>query len=312
MTKVGLIGYGSIGQELARQITEKGWDISWIVTRETIKDNEWIVISESGEWKNQSAVDIVFLCIPSSQPEMARDYIQFFGEKEVPVVTCEKWALATYPTVFEYYSEKIGKSATVGGGTRMLSFLDLRNRDDICEISGVLNGTLNYVFDELSTWKSQTDVLADVLEKKYAEPGSNTLSDIIAGELDDLTKKAIILTNASGLLEETIAWKPDQYSVENFFLEKALQNPSEYRFLFILADHEYSGFIGGMEIESGKWWCYAGLFLVKNTSLTLPSGVNNMLSIVERDDVYTLTGPWAGPVPTARAMMLDAASLLVE
>jgi hypothetical protein len=40
MTKVGLIGYGSIGQELARQITEKGWDISWIVTRETIKDNE--------------------------------------------------------------------------------------------------------------------------------------------------------------------------------------------------------------------------------------------------------------------------------
>ncbi len=270
MTKVGIIGYGSIGQELARQITEKGWSISWIISRETIKDMEGNVIGESSNWQAQKKVDLVFLCIPSNQAEMARDYIQFFAEKNIPIVTCEKGALSMYPTVLEYYAPKIGKSATGGGGTRMLSWLSLRSSPDICEISGVLNGTLNYIFDELTNGKSQNDVLADVLERKYAEPGSTTLSEVIAAELGDLTKKAIILTNESGILEEKLTWKPDEYTVEGFFLEKALQNPSEYRFLYILADHEYSGFIGGMEIESGKWWCYAGLFLVKNASFELP------------------------------------------
>lgn len=312
MTNVGLIGYGSIGQELARQITEKWWNISWIISRETIKDSEGNILSESTEWQNQSSVDIVFLCIPSDQAEMARDYIQFFAEKDTRIVTCEKWALSVYPTVIDYYAPDMGKSATVGGGTRMLSCLALRSSKDICEISGVLNGTLNYIFDELSNGKSQNDVLAEVLEKKYAEPGSTTLGEVITAELGDLTKKAIIMTNASGILEEKLTWKPDEYTVDSFFLDKALQNPSEYRFLYILADHEYSGFIGGLEIESGKWWCYAGLFLVKNASFELPRWVNNILTITEGDETYTITGPGAGPVPTARAMILDAESLLGE
>ncbi len=33
---------------------------------------------------------------------------------------------------------------------------------------------------------------------------------------------------------------------------------------------------------------------------------------MEGDETYTVSGPGAGPVPTARAMMLDAATLLGE
>jgi homoserine dehydrogenase len=52
----------------------------------------------------------------------------------------------------------------------MTSFLDLRDRGKISEICGIVNGTLNYIFTELSSSKTQQEVLTEILEKKYAEP----------------------------------------------------------------------------------------------------------------------------------------------
>jgi homoserine dehydrogenase len=92
--------------------------------------------------------------------------------------------------------------------------------------------------------------------------------------------------------------------------EKALQNPQEYRFFTIITNHEYSGFIGGMKLQVNNWWVYAGLFLIKNTHFPLTEWVTNILTISEWNESYSITGPGAGPLPTAKAMILDAISLI--
>lgn len=151
----------------------------------------------------------------------------------------------------------------------MIPFLNLRDKEHISEICGIINGTLNYIFTELSTGKTQQEVLDSVLEKKYAEPGAATLLDIIAGELGDLSRKAVILANAMGISEAPLKWETDLCSIDTFLIEKTLQNPQEYRFFIIITNHEYSGFIGGMKMQIGNWWVYAGLFLIKNTHFPL-------------------------------------------
>lgn len=309
-TKIGIIGYGSVGSEICLQAQSRWWDISWIIRSQEICDTDHTVLDVSTNWKSLSAVDLVFLSIPSDQAAKAQEYIAYFCQKGIPVVTCEKWALSEYPDLLAPYMDLIGKSATVWGGTRMLSLCDLRSKSHIQAAYGVLNGTLNYIFDELSQWRSKIDVLADVLDKKYAEPGSNTLSEVIEWEISDLTRKAIILTNALGILDTRICWSKDISLIDPFFIEKALQNPSEYRFVYTISDIECAGFIWWMKIQSGKWWCYAGLFLIKNTDIETLSWVTNFLTIVEDNQKYTLSGPGAGPIPTARAMLLDACELL--
>lgn len=67
-----------------------------------------------------------------------------------------------------------------------------------------------------------------------------------------------------GIGETFLIWSNDICTIDNFLIEKTLQNPQEYRFFIIITNHEYSGFIGGMKMQIGNWWCYAGLFLIKN------------------------------------------------
>ncbi len=151
----------------------------------------------------------------------------------------------------------------------MIPFLNLRNKEHISEVCGIINGTLNYIFTELSASKTQQEVLDAVLEKKYAEPGATTLLEIIIGELGDISRKAIILANAMGISETPLCWSKNLCTLDTFLIEKTLQNPQEYRFFIIIANHEYSGFIGGMKMQVGNWWIYAGLFLIKNAHFSL-------------------------------------------
>lgn len=66
MTRAAIIGYGSIGQELERQLREKNWDIHYIFTSENILDSQTNIIDEASHWKKYHDVDVVFLAIPSN------------------------------------------------------------------------------------------------------------------------------------------------------------------------------------------------------------------------------------------------------
>jgi prephenate dehydrogenase len=90
MPRVAIIGYGSIGRELKRQLEEKNWTIKYIITPENILDGNEVIIDSSSTWKKHHDVDVVFLAIPSNLGAVAEKYILFYTSKKIPVITCEK------------------------------------------------------------------------------------------------------------------------------------------------------------------------------------------------------------------------------
>ncbi len=292
MKKAIIIGNGSIGSEVGRQIMELGWEVVAVVER-------------GDEWESLSA-DVVFLAIPTDNGESALKYIEHFVKRDIPVVTCEKGALAHHFDKLAPHLHMVGFNATVGGGTRILSYLRSRNPEKIDSVLGVLNGTLNFIFSKLDEI-SAAEVLKEVLEKKYAEPGANTFEEIIKGELGDLHKKGIILANFSGLVKDVFTPSKD-FVISKDVLVKALENPRIYRFIFSMSRIPLD--IIGVVYESEGWHVQMGLCDVSNFGIDLPKGVNNALYIKEGESTYTIIGPGAGPIPTALAMIADAKELL--
>ncbi len=294
MSKAIIIGNGSIGSELQKQIKDLGWQIEKVVTRET-------------PWRELSA-DVVFLAIPTDNGEKALEYIEHFLGKNIPVVTCEKGALSNYFEKLSHRLNLLGVSATVGGGARMIPYLRGRIQEKIDSVTGVLNGTLNFIFSKLSEGVPQTEVLKEVLDKKYAEPGANTFEEIIRGELGDLHKKTIILANLSGLLDNALVLSQD-FVIDKVSLDRALAEPARYRFIFSM-NKSAQNFLAGVHYESDPWHIQAGIFDITNMKIDLPEGVNNALFIKEGESVYSVSGPGAGPFPTALSMIADAKEML--
>lgn len=327
MTKAIIIGNGSIGTELKRQIEEEmkkfRWSIGHVFSIDKVLNADGHPVDDISNWKkyaveNGEEETVAFLAIPTDNGKTAFDYISYFAEKNIPVVTCEKGSLAGYfqellPSI---NSGKLGISATVGGGTRVLSYLSGRTQNGVITgqidfIIGVLNGTLNYIFSRLSAGESREAVLKDVLEKRYAEPGAVTFEAIIRGETGDLHKKGIILANLSSLFGHPLKLS-DSMQIDNEILARALDKPKEHRFLVVISKTKRDDFLTGVHYEQNEWHLQIGLFNTVNivSQLVLPEGVNNALYINEKGNLFTVSGPGAGPEPTARAMIIDALELL--
>ncbi len=326
MVKAIIIGNGSIGTELKRQIEgsmkDLGWSIGYVFSIDKILNAEGEAVDEISNWRKYALEGgekmIAFLAIPTDNGKTAFEYISYFADKGIPVITCEKGALAgNFQELLPYIkSGRLSISATVGGGTRMLSYLNGRTHGgtiigQVDSIVGVLNGTLNYIFSCLSTGESRESVLKEVLERKYAEPGAATFEEIIKGEEGDLHKKGIILANLSTFFGHPLKLS-DNLQVDNESLGKALDKPKEHRFLVLISKTKNNDFLAGAHYEQNELHLQIGLFNTKNIGsyLVLPEGVNNALFVNEGSSTFSVVGPGAGPVPTAHAMILDAMDLL--
>ncbi|MFA6050526.1 MAG: hypothetical protein WC761_05005 [Candidatus Paceibacterota bacterium] len=306
MVKAIVIGSGSVGSELCAQLKSLGWEIIAIVKSREIVSNEGEIIET--DWQSLTA-DVVFVSIPTDGGEKALQYIEHFLKRNIPVVTCEKGALAYHFDTLKPYIKNLGFNATVGGGTQMISYLKGRVPEKIDSLCGVLNGTLNFIFSKLGEGKTSSEVLKEILEKKYAEPGANTFEEIVAGELGDLHKKGIMLANVSGLLKQSLKPTKD-FVIEKDILDKAINSPKKYRFLFSMSRTRQGSFVAGVHYEADGFYIEMGLYDVSGFDLKLPEGVDNGFFIQEGESLYSITGPGAGPVPTALAMIADAARLI--
>ncbi len=306
MIKTIVIGNGSIGKELQKQIKRIGWSVDFVLTSKDILDREGKRVNSISEWKKYIAADIVFIAVPTSLADISFEYIRYCVEKNIPVVTCEKGALSEYFEKLQSNLKSIGYNATVGGGTRMLKYLNSRNKENISSVTGVVNGTLNYIFSRLSEGATKELVIKDILENKYSEPDAKTFTEIINTELSDLYRKAIIIANTANLWIKF----ENPKEISHQIIEKAISNPKEYRFLFLMAKVENGDFIDGLKYQIKDWFIYAGIFNIKNFVLDFPEGVNNVLYIKEGESLYSVSGPGAGPEPTALSMIADAKEIL--
>jgi len=325
--KIALIGAGNIGRELYRKIRTEGWSIECAIDvdgiwRELPKKEK---LGEQRDYKRHiEQVNLAFLAIPTfDNGQTAFRYIKDCLEYNVPVVTCEKGALSNHFTNLErdLREGRIGYSATVGGGTRLLKYLEGRVGQQVQEIHAVVNGTLNYILDAMSNGKSLGEAVEDTIRLGYAEPGTKHPIDVINKEATgDVRMKSAILFNICNLAKRRIKAseiRPDKIEVSELGRLNRECQDRRYIVSFTKDINGEEDVIWGFRHHIGEWHISAGFKHIKGNPLfrkLIPNGVDNAVLVSEgefgRDGTYVLSGPGAGPGPTTTSMMIDAKNIL--
>lgn len=329
-----VIGAGNIGaiqQQELRIIP--GWEAGGVMTRGKLVRREQTTLLRSlreisdEEWRH---FDIVFLSIPSGfsvTPEIsALDYLLHFMRLGIPVVTCEKDAFSTCYEQLVGSLSKIGYSACVGGGTRMIPILRDRMRvPGEMEIYAVLNGTLNYIFTEMANNnRALGEAVHDAQRLGFAEPGVATPLGVLKAEMTDVKMKAAILFNtciAKGkfVCAHDIHLKPVLERQNGLLTSQAKERRC---FVSIVregtASFDQRDCIGGFEHRVEGWLIQGGFLLMESCPAMgdhWPKGVSNALVVRQgklgKDGTYLLaSGPGAGAHATVASTINDAFRLL--
>ena len=325
--KIGIIGIGNIGSELWHKIQAKGWGVECVVDIDGIycDAHKSEKLGEPGSFENfLKTLDLVFLAIPTfDEGETAFGYMRASLGRGVPVVTCEKGALSNYFSGLEeaVRDGKIGYSATVGGGSRILRYLEERVGPQVEEIHAVVNGTLNYIFDQVSKGRSLGEAVKETQKLGYAEPGTTHPIEVINKEsAGDVPMKTSILFNICNLTEQRMRARDITiHQIEASELRRLAKEAMNRRYIVSITReaNDEEDTIWGFKHEIDGWHISAGFKHIDENPLfreLIPSGVNNAVLISEgefgRDGSYRLSGPGAGPGPTTNSMIIDAEKIL--
>lgn len=207
--RVGLLGAGTVGSQTARLLVEQGDELSQRIGRrlkitgiacrhpENV-DFPWIdknILTEDTESVAQNA-DIVVELIGGIEP--ARTLVLQALNNGSSVVTANKALLAKHGTELYRAAEEnnvdLYFEAAVAGAIPLVRPLrESLAGDTVTSVVGILNGTTNYILDEMTTKGLDFDVaLKDAQAKGYAE--ADPTGDI-EGE-DAANKAAIVATLA--------------------------------------------------------------------------------------------------------------------
>ena len=336
MYAVGIIGAGNIAQCLKRRLENMGHKVLFIL-RSTLcicdgtelqRNN--LTLKELIDGKIIPIPQVVFIAIPTlknDEGKSALKYILDCVELHIPVVTCEKGSPAYHYSKLFAHANKIGFTATVGGGTQMLRFLRDRqlNMRSSVQIDAVVNGTLNFIFDEVSRGgRTLGEACGEAVHLGYAEPGARNPTDLINGELQDITMKTCVLYNT--VLADNTTITPNNIGflhVGAKDLENLGERAGRYRFIvsFTKGQVRNPDFFGGICFtETIEAWRIQGGFRDTHQDPELlswlPSGVGNAAHVTEGElgagGKYHLSGPGAGAEPTATAMINDMLRLLEQ
>ena len=289
---VGIIGIGNIGSELYTRVLDKKWDIGCVIDVDGIY-GDVLKKAKLDEPENYGRflknLDLVFLAIPTlDDGKTAFRYIEKSLDYDVPIVTCEKGALSNYYSELEeaVNDDMIGYSASVGGGSRLLRYLKERVGEQVEEIQTVINGTLNYIFDQVSSGRSLGEVVEETKKLKYAEPGAKNPLDVINKEATrDVPMKTAILFNICNLTQERMrACDVDTYHIEDTELRRLAKEAINRRYIVSITRNanDEEDVIWGFRHKIEDWHISAGFKHIDENPLfkaLIPSGVNNAILI---------------------------------
>ena len=206
MVKVGVLGYGTVGSGVV-EILDKNKDI---IAKRVGKDVsvkyvldlrdfpgdpvEKVLVHDFEIIANDPEISIVVETMGGVHP--AYEFVRKCLENGKSVCTSNKALVAAYgPELLALAEEKNINflfEASVGGGIPIIRPLKTSLApDEILEISGILNGTTNYILTEMTEKGSDFDsVLKDAQDKGYAE--KDPTADV---EGYDACRKIAILTS---------------------------------------------------------------------------------------------------------------------
>ncbi|MEO1023045.1 MAG: hypothetical protein AAFW89_10925 [Bacteroidota bacterium] len=332
-----IAGIGAVGSTLVCQITElthpglqfrvigacnsKGveWnpDISRIATKPQLKPDaptHWDELTE--ELIKHSNGNLIFVDATGSA-EVARQYSKLM-KHGVSVVTPSKRA-NTFEQV--YFDELQTLNAehtayyrfetTVGAGLPVITTLNqlLESGDEITKITGVVSGTMTYLFNQIELNKPFSSIIEAAKKEGYSEPDPR---DDLSGE--DVARKFLIMARTCGFTFER-----DDIRVDTLVPED-------------LIDLSLSDFMERISDYDGHWASRNALVLVNNTRLRyvgtftpegihvgvqeVPahsvlgalSGTDNLIEIHTKrysESPIVIQGPGAGRSVTAAGVLSD-------
>jgi len=330
-------GTGAVGETLLRQL--KSLDSNSLQyrllgicnSRKAIWNDRGINLESGVDWSEAETTDweqlldhltapyrhnLIFVDATGSE-EVARLYPELL-EKSIHIVTPSKLANTFEQSFFDRLQSEAKKNnasfryeTTVGAGLPVISTIKnlKRSRDSITEISGVVSGTMTYLFNQLEQGISFSDAIVDAREKGYAEPDPR---DDLSGE--DVTRKFLTIARTLG---HKIG--REELEVESL-VPKDLLNVDRSTFLKRLSkyDQSWSQRIRRAR-ERSKTLRYTGTLkdgeitigikaVPKDSPLGQLKGTDNLIQIFS--DLYSQTpliiqGPGAGKEVTAAGVLSD-------
>ncbi len=322
-----IAGTGAVGGTLIDQIDDlKSSDLNlkiigtcnskqvqWIDT-DRKQPTDWPVILQ--ELNDTKYTNVVFVDATGSK-EVARLYPQLF-EAGIHVATPSKLAntfeQSFYNRIHQIAFQKdvhFHYETTVGAGLPVISTLHdlLESGDTVTQISGVVSGTMTYLFEQMEKGLPFSEAIVKARELGYAEPDPR---DDLSGE--DVARKFLTLARTVGYKVER-----EQLQVESL-VPRDLLNTDHSTFLSSLSDyneHWKKRFEAAR--KRGETLRYTGTLKEGKISIEIESvPINSPLGLLKETDnliqIYSrnykkkpliIQGPGAGKNVTAAGVLSD-------
>lgn len=297
---IGLLGYGTVGQSIAGILRERdcGVRVQWILRRAgkavgpQMTDNFEAILADP-------SVTCIVEALPGRDPALA--YIRAALTAGKHVVTSNKAALAAdlegLTTLANDKGVKLLYEASCGGGMPWIEMIKKATRlDNVTEVSGILNGTCNYMLDHMERFGLSFDeALAEAQRLGYAE--ADPTADITGA---DLRNKAVI--SASLAFNGLVASEMPMSGIERVTHEEIARHLADGYHLRLMM----------LARRVGDRYA-AGVIPIRVPVSSIPANIHDNLNYgaLKGDLVgpLTLAGQGAGGKPTADAMIQDLISL---
>jgi homoserine dehydrogenase len=297
--KVGLLGHGTVGSAFSALLDERAAEIARFNGRRPAISG--VLTRSSGNFQEILAeADLLVELIGGIEP--AREYLLSAMRAGKDVVSANKQLLSQHgEELFETAREqgvRLRFEAAVAGAVPVVRVLEESlSATPIDRIHGIVNGTTNFILTEMAGGSSYAEALAEAQRSGYAEADP---SDDVSGR-DAAAKMAILARLAFGT---PVHLNDVRYEGIEHLHRDDLQYARELGLgLKLIGTAERRD--GGLSVHVHPTFLYAG------HPLSSVSGSFNAVT-VESGTIteITLSGPGAGGLQTASAVLGDVVSVM--
>jgi homoserine dehydrogenase len=308
--RIALLGFGRIGTAVADELARQQLPghgrarITGALVRgltSATRRNPFPLVTDAADLL-EAAPDVVIEVLGGLEP--ARTLVLQALGRGIPVVTANKALLAAHGdelfAAARRFDTPLRFEAAVLAGVPFLGTFGCRPfAAAVDRITGIFNGTSNFVLSRVDEGLSFADALAEAQHKGFAEPDA---SQDVAGN-DAAQKLAIVIRHFAGLsVRPAVIPRTSISGITPDDLTRARE-------------------LGGRlkPIAFAEWWdtsvtCFAGpAFLSEDDPLAALRGVLSGIRIERTGSLpLHLTGPGAGPEITARTILDDVVEVLAD
>lgn len=295
--KIAILGYGVVGSgayEVAQ--TADNIEVKHVLYKRPIAELGNVVTTDYEDILQDKEIELVAECIGGLHP--AYEYVSAALKSGKHVVTPNKNLVAAYWDELHALASEHGVefryTASAGGGIPWLFNLKRQSRsDEILSISGIVNGTCNYILDTMHNEPVDfAEILTKAQELGYAE--KDPTADI--GGFDTQRKCVISANLAFGA-------SISEEDVPVFGIQNITAGDIKY-----FKEHGYTCklLMNAGQTESGSY-AYVEPTLVGRGALESAVPANNNLISLTGNNIGTLSfyGQGAGKYPTGTSVIQD-------